>query len=324
MEETRFTFTSDDYDSDKAMALVDMIADKLGDDFEVTCSSVQKNNSVMLDGITIREKGRVVAPTIYLNDLFRGVEDDDDLEVIADGVVDSYETWMVGTQELNPEYFTFKNMKDKIIYRMVNYEMNEDMLKTTPYLRYKDLAVYFCCLIRIDSQGLGTVRITDSIIEEWGVTPEELKKCAEVNTPDLLPFELNSMYSVLARMLARELEMHPEDCDIPRMRELLDYLESGDDTKLSNSMYVLSTEGGINGASCLLYSGVTEKIAERLGTGYYILPSSVNEVIIVPDTADIGEEYLREMVPQINRSEVEPTEVLSDEIYRYPGDDFRI
>lgn len=324
MEDNNLAFTSDHYDSDKAMALVDMISEKLGDDFEVTCASVQKNNSVMLDGITIREKGRVVAPTIYLNDLFHGGEDESDIENIAESVVSSYETWMDGTQELNPEYFTYENMKDRIIYRMVNYEMNRGMLETMPHLRYKDLAVYFCCLIRIDSQGLGTVRITDSIADDWGVELEELKERAKNNTPKLLPFELNSMYSVLAGMLARELELHPGDCDIPRMHELLEYLENGDDTKLSNSMYVLSTQGGINGASCLLYDGVTEQIAQRLGTGYYILPSSVNEVIIVPDTADIGEEYLREMVPQVNRSELEPTEVLSDEVYRYPGDDFRI
>lgn len=324
MENKNIISANETYDSGKAEELVNLISEKLGEDFEVVCSSVQKNNSVMLDGITIREKGRIVAPTIYLNDILKGNEDEEDIEDIADMVVDSYESWMEGTQELNPEYFTIENMRDKIIYRMVNYEMNREMLETTPHLRYKDLAVYFCCLIRIDSQGLGTVRITESIREDWDVSVEQLREYAVSNTPELLPFEMNSMYSVLAGMLARELELNPEDCDVPRMRELLEYLENGDDTKLSGAMYVVTTHAGINGASCLLYRGVTEEIARRLGTGYYILPSSVNEVIIVPDTADISEEYLREMVPQINRSEVEPTEVLSDEIYRYPGDDFRI
>lgn len=322
MEDNDFSLSADGFYSDKAAALVEMISEKLGEDFEVTCASVQKNNSVTREGITIREKGRVVAPTIYLDDLFNESEDDEDIERIADGIVGSYENWMEGTQDLNPQFFTFDNMKDRIIYRMVNYEMNAGMLETTPHVRYRDLAVYFCCLVRLDSQGLGTVRITDSIASEWGVTVEELKGYAQKNTPKLLPYEFSTMYSVLARLLAHEIEMRSDECDVSRMRELLEHLESGDDTKLSNSMYVLTTKNGINGASCLLYDGMTEQIARQLGTGYYILPSSVNEVIIVPDTADIGEEYLREMVPQINRDEVEQTEVLSDAIYRYPCDNF--
>lgn len=328
MEDNNSIYTEKECTCERAAKLVNAIATKLGDGFDVTCASVQKNNSVMLDGITIREKGRIVAPTIYLNDLFDGEDDeeneDDIIDRIADGIVESYESWMIGTQDLNPEFFTFENMKDRIILRMVNYEMNAKMLETTPHLKYKDLAVYFCCLVKVDSQGLGTVRITDSIVEDWKVSVEELKELAMVNTPKLLPYDFNSMYSVLARMLAHEIEMHPENCDIARMRELLTYLESGSDTKLSSSMFVLTTQAGINGATCLLYDGVAEEIAKRLGTGYYILPSSVNEVIIIPDTAEIAEEYLRAMVPEVNHTEVDPTEVLSNEIYRYPRDGFKL
>lgn len=324
MEDYNLFFSSKDEFHDKTLELVDRISDRLGDDFEVSCAAVPKNNSIMREGITIREKGRIVAPTVYLHDLFDGTEDEDDIDRIADSIVASYDEWMEGTQDINPEFFTFENMKEKIIFRMVNYSMNENMLKTTPHFCYRDLAVYFCCLVRIDSQGLGTVRITDDIARDWGVTAGDLRKYAEVNTPKLLPYTFSSMYSVLAGLLEREMSLHPDDCDVSRMKELLEYLENGDETKLSGSMFVLTTPGGINGASCLLYKGVLEEIADELGTGYYILPSSVNEVIIVPDTAEIGEEYLRAMVPEVNRSEVEPTEVLSDEIYKYPGDDFEM
>ena len=55
----------------------------------------------------------------------------------------------------------------------------------------------------------------------------------------------------------------------------------------------------------------------RLGADYYVLPSSVHEVMIVPDDGGFDSGELEEMVREINATQVAPEEVLSDHIYYY-------
>lgn len=82
-------------------------------------------------------------------------------------------------------------------------------------------------------------------------------------------------------------------------------------------MNILTTNGGVNGAGILLCSDYLTKIFDKIGD-YYILPSSVHEVIIVPKanyTADISD--LSNMVKTINADIVDDTDVLSDEAFEY-------
>jgi hypothetical protein len=85
-------------------------------------------------------------------------------------------------------------------------------------------------------------------------------------------------------------------------------------------MYVLTNEAGTLGAAALYYPDVKEKAAELMGSGYYVLPSSIHEVILVPDTIDHDVRDLCDMVKQANRSFVEPKDVLSDNVYHYDKD----
>jgi len=84
-------------------------------------------------------------------------------------------------------------------------------------------------------------------------------------------------------------------------------------------MCVLSNTQEYYGASCILYPGVLEKIRNELKQDFYIIPSSVNEVIIVP-SSHTDSMHLRDMLEDVNRTIVPPDEILSDNIYRYPDD----
>ena len=66
------------------------------------------------------------------------------------------------------------------------------------------------------------------------------------------------------------------------------------------SMYVLTNTSGSLGAAALFYPDVKDKAAELLGSDYYILPSSVHEVILVPESPGINAAELCDMVKQAN------------------------
>ena len=90
------------------------------------------------------------------------------------------------------------------------------------------------------------------------------------------------------------------------------------------SMYVLTNESGSLGAATLFYPDVKEKAAELLGSDYYILPSSVHETILVPDSSQINAKELCDMVKQANRTVVDEKDILSDNVYHYSRDARRL
>jgi hypothetical protein len=80
-------------------------------------------------------------------------------------------------------------------------------------------------------------------------------------------------------------------------------------------MYILSNHKGINGATCLLYENVLYEFAQLIQSDFYILPSSIHEIILVPYDKTISKETLADMVKDVNRTQVARDEVLSDRVY---------
>ena len=82
-------------------------------------------------------------------------------------------------------------------------------------------------------------------------------------------------------------------------------------------MYVLSNQKRVFGAAGLLYDRVLSDAGVRLEDDFYVLPSSVHEVILVPDHVAGSEKELRIMVHEVNHTQVEPEEILSESVYHY-------
>ena len=88
------------------------------------------------------------------------------------------------------------------------------------------------------------------------------------------------------------------------------------------SAYILSNKSGVFGAVYLASPEVMEKISGLFPEGFYLLPSSVHEILVMPkDGNGPGQEKtpfeLGEMVREVNRTCVERDEILSDRIYEY-------
>lgn len=67
----------------------------------------------------------------------------------------------------------------------------------------------------------------------------------------------------------------------------------------------------------MLYPEILNQVHELFPEGYYILPSSIDDLIIVPKSACIPPRLLGEMVRDINREQLMREQVLSDHIYEY-------
>ena len=100
------------------------------------------------------------------------------------------------------------------------------------------------------------------------------------------------------------------------MKQMIEGFDEADEEDFV-PLYVLSNVKRCFGAAWMADEEVLRSIAGILQKDYYILPSSVHECLILPAQADTDRESLRDMVREINQSEVEPEEVLSDNVYYY-------
>lgn len=82
-------------------------------------------------------------------------------------------------------------------------------------------------------------------------------------------------------------------------------------------IYVLSNQHRLNGSSCILYQHLLHDFARRIGSDFYILPSSVHEVLLIPADNQISMSTLSSMVRDVNSSQLAREEILSDHVYYY-------
>ena len=85
------------------------------------------------------------------------------------------------------------------------------------------------------------------------------------------------------------------------------------------NMYVMTNTMKLNGATCITYPHAIENFANEHDSDVYIIPSSIHEVILIPDIS-CSREYIDEMIRDVNRRQLDPVDVLSDHVYMYRRD----
>jgi len=193
----------------------------------------------------------------------------------------------------------FKKIKNKICYRLVNYEANKEVLLEYAHVKVLDLAILFYYK---QEEGLkeGAIRIISARdCQKWDVSVEELYKVAKENSVELLPSIFQTIEQVIGD-IANEENLSFTCDEEPRER-----------------MYVLTNEEKYFGAGCFLYPQMLENIAKRLKGEFFILPSSIHECIIMPDVGSVTASNLKSLVAEMNEQFLEPGEMLSNCVYHY-------
>jgi hypothetical protein len=262
----------------------------------VTLNHVIKNNGCELDGLVIMEKGKNVAPTIYLNSYYEQYMEGKNLDDIVGEILHIY-TIHKDTIRIDTDNFgDFEKMKNCILYKVVNYEKNKKLLESVPHKKILDLAVVYYCLLGQFGDESATALIYNRHLENWKISEEELYKSALENTPQMLESRIYPMSSIINKMCGEEEEVNiagPMD------------------------MYVLTNKCRLNGAACMLYEDVLRDFSVALGVDLYILPSSVHEVILLPMLDNYEREELEKMVCEVNAESVSKEELLSEHVYTF-------
>ena len=278
----------------------------VGEKREVHIHTATKNNGKKRQGITFVESGVNISPTIYLEEYYERFKKGGNIEQITEQIMELYQEVKFRHSWEGEFVQKYENIKDKIIYQLINRQANEELLKDIPHIPYLDLAIIFYVLIELDEAGerMATMLIRKEHLGWWKVEAQEVYRMARNNTKKLLPYEFSTMYAVVEELLG----------------EGTDSGEAFSEEEMENQkddMYVLSNMIRNYGAAAILYEDRLEGIALYLKENFYVLPSSVHEVIIVPESRAPSREDLCAIVSEINRTQVKEEEVLSDNAYYY-------
>lgn len=247
--------------------------------------TVTKNNGTRRTGILFKQEDSNLAPTIYLEEFYQKYLKGQQVPDLADSICSIYQEIRVKKTCDCQNLFDFNHVKEHIVYKLIRRDANEELLKQIPYEPFLDLAVVY--YIQIDNTRFGSaaIQIRNEHLRYWRVEKEEIRRLAEKNTPRIYPAQIQ---------------------------------------KIVRFMYVATNEQCSLGAAVMRYPDFREKVRGMIRGDFYILPSSIHEVILVPESFGLEPERMAEMVKEINQTGVAPEEVLSDSVYYFDGEEIRI
>lgn len=159
----------------------------------------------------------------------------------------------------------------------------------------------YAILLEAGQEGTTTIAITKSMADAWGTSAEVLEHAAKDNLNSLMPYPFTGMSQVMIEMMGSEQAGELGIEEMPAENEM---------------MFVLTNEQKMFGASELINEAAMEKIREVMQSDFYILPSSVHEVLCV--RADgFNASGLEAMVQEVNATQVEAKDRLSEHVYKY-------
>lgn len=94
----------------------------------------------------------------------------------------------------------FADLKNRVVYKLVNHEKNKELLESVPHLDYLDLAMVFYLTMGSSQEGEITVLIMEGHLKQWGVDRNEIYRLAVKNTEQIYPCTIKSMRQVLKEM----------------------------------------------------------------------------------------------------------------------------
>lgn len=183
----------------------------------------------------------------------------------------------------------YSKMKELLTLQLLSSNGNGYKLDDVPYRKVEDMTLVYRFDLGDTGNGRTTILVTNDMLRRYGIDEEQLHQDAMSATVNNRSASLRNMAEVL----------------------------SIGDGEGSSPLWVATVDGGMNGASVIQYPGFLDQAARTLGGDFFVLPSSIHEVLLYQDDGTIDRKGLEEMVHSVNELEVAPADRLSDYIYHY-------
>ena len=189
-----------------------------------------------------------------------------------------------------------KIAKKSLFVKLVNTERNESLVEQSISKEFLDLSAVVRVVLKMDKEGMASMALSKGDAEILGMTEEEIYAAALANTLRLFPPKLMNLGRYVEMSIGAELPLGEDEV----------------------TTYILTNQKEVDGAIYFMSPEVVGAIAEALEDDLYILPSSVNEVLLVrASELEDGVDELKEMVRDANEPVVAEKDILSYNVYHY-------
>lgn len=265
---------------------------------------VDKLQNQSYTGLSLQTDDNPMAAGIKLDSFFKKMNAGEPYSSILNQIADEAKSVLSDMPRIDVDILeNYEQMKATLYVQVIPTELNKDMLQNIPHREMEDLSVVYRMKLGQDETGTASVLMTNEIMGIYGITAEQLHKDAMENTALNQPPTLRNLADVM-----REL-----------MGDMSAVFDFGAEEK--PSMFVASVEGSVGGAGVIAYPDFMDQAAGQLGGDFFVLPSSVHEVLLLPDNGETNYRDLESMVREVNASEVLPEDKLSDNVYHYDSQD---
>ncbi|WP_373152791.1 DUF5688 family protein [Blautia massiliensis (ex Durand et al. 2017)] len=279
---------------------------------EVSTMECQKLNRAYT-GLMVRKEGEMLTPTINLNQLYEaykaqpGVTMETVCRKIADIVIEA------PIQVDLKAILNYEDVKDKLFIRVSSAEANKEVLENAPHQLKEDLAITYHVAVGKDQDGLSSMFIKNDLLEQYGISAEQLHEDAMKSSPRVMAPEVSSIGALIDEMYQKNILMLTPD-----EREMLQ--ETLQESSEMPTFFVVTNTDRIDGAGVIFYPEFMDSMGELLGNDFFILPSSIHEMLVLPDDGqvDISERVDRAMYP------FKYDYTLEEEMFRGNGDRYAI
>ncbi len=247
-------------------------------------------NGIIMTGITPPTGD--VRPTVYVDDMFnQGIGVSLAAERIREIIEKNSDN--VDINDVRTMMESFESARKYLRLRLVSDNCGYDVFKSAAEEGFDDLILvpYIVGVVRNEG-GIGSIRVTEDILRNWGISADEAIQTAAENSN-------NDEYIIkgLNELIAEMMGFAPDDMMIPADGGM--------------PMYVITNRDKISGAYGVI--AMKDRLKAMFPEGYVVLPSSIHECIVLP-----ANEYNAEMevmVREINGTVVDPLDKLSDNVY---------
>lgn len=262
-------------------------------ELQFTIRQIEKLQGQSYTAISVSRQGGAASAGIDVEPFYRSVQQGESLFVVMEELLHTAREVAETLPECQTEFaLDYEKLRKKLAMQVVSTAANRELLQKLPHRNLADLSVVYRFYLGDTENGTRTILITNLLLEQMGIRAEQLMQDAEKEAPVYLPLRIRNMGEVLQDLTGLEFRE-----DFP--------------------MWVASTSGAVYGAGVLAYPDFLEYAANLLGGDYYLLPSSVHEVLLLADDGTMTAETLTGMVTSVNASEVQPEDRLTDNAYHY-------
>ena len=255
--------------------------------------SIRKAQRGELAGLIFKTPDTVCAPTYYVEDFYDAYKEGKTVRNLSQDAVRNachYIQHPPVLPDISPGIFKAPSL---LRVRLINKSKNRDYLTNVPHIDA-------CGLALIAEIRFGEYRavITDGLLDQMDMSKEELFETALDNSSS---YDRATLFD-----LSEVFQSATGECE--------NLLESSTTAPLPASLYVLSNEDSFFGAAALFYPGMLERPTILMGGAFYVLPSSIHEVLVLPVTGGDAQK-LADIIKTANRTVTDSDVFLADDLF---------